>query len=310
MTQTPPATPPPAAVPSPAALPSPAAPLDQPSQPRTQSELENEFRDLLNGAVLTGSFRMIGKGMGREDATLSEPIVERYVIEEASKVLEDSWMIKARIQYGDKDVTVPVIVRVVWAGDTPVITLDQASIPLIGSYSARVMVYRGFYSGAWFGAGYSGVMSGQITRLADEPRKPATTGAGERSPEQAPKDSGQPQSAQDENTGRHGSRAAVAWHESKAAVGWHESRAAVGWHESNAAVGWHGSAAADPCRARMSLFSPIATAWRVRQTEPPAGKLDVPPPVDFDTPRPADHGMLPPCRQRYARPTHDRKLKP
>lgn len=184
-TQTPSTTPPPAAPPSSTSAPAPppsatppAVPADQPLRPRTQAELENEFRDLLRGAVLTGSFRMIGKGMGRDDATLSEPIAERYVIEEASKVLEDSWMIKARIQYGDKDVTVPVMVRVVWAGDAPVITLDQASIPLIGSYSARVMVYRGFYSGAWFGAGYSGVMSGQITRLADEERKPASDATG------------------------------------------------------------------------------------------------------------------------------------
>ncbi len=178
--QTPPsATPPPT---SPTSLTPPAAPLDQPTRPRTQAELEKDFRDLLNGAVLTGSFRMIGKGMGREEPALSEPIVERYVIEEVSKVLEDSWMIKARIQYGDKDVTVPVIVRVVWAGDTPIITLDQAAIPLIGSYSARVMVYRGFYSGAWFGAGYGGVMSGQITRLTEDDRKPAPNPTGSRLP--------------------------------------------------------------------------------------------------------------------------------
>lgn len=175
---TPPPTPPPSATP-------PAAPLDEPSRPRTPAELEKEFHDLLNGAVLTGSFRMIGKGMGREEPALSEPIVERYVIEEVSKVLEDSWMIKARIQYGDKDVTVPVIVRVVWAGDTPVITLDQASIPLIGSYSARVMVYRGFYSGAWFGAGYGGVMSGQITRLTENDRKPGTNESGSKPPAKA-----------------------------------------------------------------------------------------------------------------------------
>lgn len=118
----------------------------------------------MSGVVLTGTFRMVGKGMGRDEPTLSEPIPERYEIIKVSRIVDDTWLIEARIQFAQRDATVPVVVRVLWAGDTPVITLDKISIPLIGTYSARVMIYNGYYSGMWFGDGYGGVMSGQITK--------------------------------------------------------------------------------------------------------------------------------------------------
>ncbi|MCG3132124.1 MAG: hypothetical protein FLDDKLPJ_02941 [Phycisphaerae bacterium] len=147
--------------PPPAPAPAPQTRAAAPSQ----DELEREFQRSLSGVALVGTFRMIGKGLNRDETRLSDPIDERYVISEVSKVVDDSWMIKARIQYADRDVEVPVVVRIAWAGDTPVITLDNVSIPLVGTYSARVMIYRGFYSGCWFGAGYGGIMSGQIVPL-------------------------------------------------------------------------------------------------------------------------------------------------
>ena len=52
--------------------------------------------------------------------------------------------------------------------DTPIITMDKVKMPLLGTYSARVMIYNGFYAGTWFGDGYGGVLSGQIIKAADE----------------------------------------------------------------------------------------------------------------------------------------------
>jgi hypothetical protein len=52
----------------------------------------------------------------------------------------------------------------VWAEDTAIITLDKMALPGLGTYSARVMVYRGFYAGTWFGTNYGGVLSGQIVK--------------------------------------------------------------------------------------------------------------------------------------------------
>lgn len=174
--------PPPASAPQPADRNRTAAP--------SQDELEREFQRSLSGVALVGTFRMIGKGLNRDETRLSEPIDERYVISEVSKIVDDSWMIKARIQYADRDVEVPVVVRVAWAGDTPVITLDNVSIPLVGTYSARVMIYRGFYSGCWFGAGYGGIMSGQIMPLNSPPGEPAPSST--KTPEATPKRSDPP----------------------------------------------------------------------------------------------------------------------
>jgi len=99
-------------------------------------------------------------------APLSEPKPEHYTVAGVSKGSGDYWIVNARVQYADKDVTIPITVRVVWADDTPIITLDKMVLPGLGTYSARVMIYRNFYSGTWFGASYGGVLAGQIVKPA------------------------------------------------------------------------------------------------------------------------------------------------
>jgi len=131
--------------------------------------LEAEFANTLTDAVMTGTWQVThGEGLEGK-APLGEPARDQYVIQNVTKLMGDHWLITARIVYGDKDVTVPVPVRVVWAGDTPVITVDTKDIPMLGEYSARVMVFRHFYAGTWFGRGYGGVMSGQITHSETNP---------------------------------------------------------------------------------------------------------------------------------------------
>jgi hypothetical protein len=120
-----------------------------------QERLEAEFRDTMSGAVLVGKFS-VGD---RED--LSE---ERYTISSVKKVAGDLWLINSRIQYGSRDVTVPVPVKVLWAGDTPVITLTDVAIPKVGTFTARVLIYRGEYAGTWSGGDHGGQMFGRIER--------------------------------------------------------------------------------------------------------------------------------------------------
>lgn len=129
---------------------------------RTRAELEAEFRRTLTNAVLKGSWRMTGDLAGKEP--LGKPRDETYSISSVEKLDDDRWQINARIQFGDKDVTIPVVVRVVWAEDTPIITINELTMPLLGTYSARVMIYRNYYCGTWFGPNYGGVMSGEIVK--------------------------------------------------------------------------------------------------------------------------------------------------
>ena len=127
-----------------------------------QARLEEVFREALSGATLTGRWRTI------RDGVLGEEREETYSISSATKTAGDLWIIVARVQYGDKDVTLPVPVRVRWAGDTPVISVTDAGLPGLGTYTARVLVYRDVYSGAWFGPGVTGTLSGTIRRDGDQ----------------------------------------------------------------------------------------------------------------------------------------------
>ena len=78
----------------------------------------------------------------------------------------DIWLFTARIQYGSHDVTIPLPLRVVWAGDTPIITLDKMPILGIGSFTARVMIFNDQYAGMWDGGNHGGLMFGKITKPA------------------------------------------------------------------------------------------------------------------------------------------------
>jgi len=130
------------------------------------AEQEKGFAELLSGATLEGTWQMTTFEEGKEPV-LGEARADRYTIEKAEKVVEDQWMVTARVQYADKDVSLPVPVRVKWAGDTPVITLDTLNMPMLGTYSARVMFHKGFYSGVWYGANYGGVMSGRVVKAKE-----------------------------------------------------------------------------------------------------------------------------------------------
>ncbi|MFQ5501849.1 MAG: hypothetical protein ACE5EQ_06055 [Phycisphaerae bacterium] len=134
----------------------------------SQAELEKKFKEMLTGVVFRGTFQMTRAEGLKGKAPLSPPRTERYTIKSISKGLDDNWVITARIQYMDKDGTLPIPVRVVWAGDTPIITLDKFNVLGFGRYSARVMIYNGFYAGTWFGKGYGGILSGQIVKAEDE----------------------------------------------------------------------------------------------------------------------------------------------
>lgn len=132
-----------------------------PSAQPDQAALEKAFEETLTNAALVGSFTMKGK----DDGKLHQ---ERYVISSVKKVEGDSFLFMARIQYGGKDATLPLILRVKWAGDTPIITLDKFKVPGFGTFTARVMIYDNQYAGTWSGGDHGGQMFGRIERAEAE----------------------------------------------------------------------------------------------------------------------------------------------
>jgi hypothetical protein len=59
------------------------------------------------------------------------------------------WLIPARIQYGEHDITLPLTLPIRWAGDTPLIVVDNVGLAGFGTVSARVMFFDGHYAGYW-----------------------------------------------------------------------------------------------------------------------------------------------------------------
>lgn len=123
-----------------------------------RASLERDFAQTMSNAQLVGYFTTRGQ---QADAPLSE---DRYTLGKVEKIEGDLWRFEARIQYGEQDVTVPLILAVKWAGDTPVITLTDSLVPGIGRFTARVLIFRGEYAGTWSGGDHGGQMFGRVER--------------------------------------------------------------------------------------------------------------------------------------------------
>lgn len=132
--------------------------------------LFTKFAKLLTGAKLTGQFTVDGK-------PLTELQEESYEIEKVEKMPEgDSWVITARIKYGKRDLTIPVPLEVKWAGSTPVLTLDNLTLPGFGTFSARVVFHKDKYAGTWQHDEVGGHLFGMIT-LAEQAAAPERSSA-------------------------------------------------------------------------------------------------------------------------------------
>ncbi len=117
------------------------------------------------GATLEGQFTARDKGDGK----LPNP--EKYTLGTVTKVKDDLWTFQTRISNGNHDVQVPLTLRVIWAGDTPVITLDKLDVPGLGKFTARVMIFNRQYSGMWDGGGnHGGLLFGRVIPAKETPK--------------------------------------------------------------------------------------------------------------------------------------------
>jgi len=119
------------------------------------------FTNAMTNVKLVGRFTIAGD----DD---KDPIRDEYTISSVAKVGEaDLWVVSARIRYGSVDLTVPVPVEVKWAGKTPVITLDNVTIPGLGTFSSRVVIDGPLYAGTWQHDAVGGHMFGKIVPVGE-----------------------------------------------------------------------------------------------------------------------------------------------
>ena len=119
------------------------------------TDLERQFTERMQDVVLVGNFTIEGR-----ETRGGSP--ERYELSRVVKVDDAQWRFDVHMVYGSVDVTLPVVVPIVWAGDTPMVTITDFSIPTLGTFTARVFFYDDRYAGSWQHGQYGGLMYGAI----------------------------------------------------------------------------------------------------------------------------------------------------
>ena len=141
-------------------------PVEGPAtKPIDQAALEKEFTERMTNAIMNGQFTMGDR----------PPKADKYTIVSVRKLFGDNWLISARVQYGDKDFTMPMMIPIKWAGDTAVISVTDLGFPGMGTYTARVLIYKDQYAGTWSANGarpHGGHMWGKIEKGPANPNAP------------------------------------------------------------------------------------------------------------------------------------------
>ena len=116
---------------------------------------ERGFQESMTAVTLEGHSTFDGRDGVNED---------RYNIEKVEKQANGKWLFHVKVNYQGNEMTVPFPLDVVWAGDTPVITLTDQALPGRGTYTARVLVYQGSYAGTWSGGDRGGKVFGRVVK--------------------------------------------------------------------------------------------------------------------------------------------------
>ena len=122
------------------------------------TDLERAFTEQMQNVVLVGHFTIEGRDTGGGSP-------ERYEIARVVKVGDDRWRFDVHMEYGSVDATLPVVVPIVWAGDTPMVSITDFTIPTLGTFTARVFFYDDRYGGSWQHGQFGGLMYGEIEPL-------------------------------------------------------------------------------------------------------------------------------------------------
>jgi hypothetical protein len=133
---------------------------DAPEKPSDSGVQDREQRlaKYLTGAKFVGNFTVEGKSNNL-------PTPESYTISKCEKLPKpDMYRLTARIKYGDIDSEVPLDLKILWSGKTPVITMDSFWIPGMGTFGARVLIHSGRYAGTWQHDAVGGHLFGVIKK--------------------------------------------------------------------------------------------------------------------------------------------------
>jgi hypothetical protein len=121
------------------------------------SDRERAFTERMRGASLVGYFTVDG----REDRN---NVPDRYDISSVEKLDGDRWRFNMRMRHSTVDVTLPVVLPIVWVGNTPMIDITDFDIPGLGTFTVRLLFDEGRYAGTWANPKVGGLMFGRIEK--------------------------------------------------------------------------------------------------------------------------------------------------
>ncbi len=124
----------------------------------SRADLHKRFEAAMKNVRLKGHFTVTGKDRG--------PAEESYEIQNVQKLGDgDLWVFTARVKYGGKDVTLPMPIPVKWVGEVPVVTMQNLTLPGLGTFSAHVVLDGDKYAGTWAHGKVGGHMYGTIEKM-------------------------------------------------------------------------------------------------------------------------------------------------
>ena len=142
-----------------------------------RAELERRLHETLDGARLVGQFTVVGT-----DGAARSPQAEQYAVSRLERDGDGRWVFNVSMSYGTQQHTMPVPVAIEWAGSTPMITMTEQTVPGLGTFTARVLLYDGLYAGTWKHGQFGGHMFGRIEPAGTAPPPPSPTVPDEEAP--------------------------------------------------------------------------------------------------------------------------------
>ncbi len=130
-------------------------------------ERDDQFESMMSGVRMEGKFSV--DSMGGQPPPEGQ-FDDLYMVSELERGEGSTWIFKAGMSYGDNmNMEIPVPVRVEWAGDTPVLTMDEQAIEGMGTFTVRLLFFEGRYAGTWQHGPAGGHMWGKLVSAAEAP---------------------------------------------------------------------------------------------------------------------------------------------
>lgn len=130
------------------------------SQDADQAARDQKFEETMRDARLEGNFSVV------TDQGMQSDFSELYMVSELERGEDDTWIFKAKMKYGENahEAEFPIPVQVIWAGDTPMITMENTTVDGLGTFTVRLLLHGDRYAGTWQHGAFGGHMWGRIIK--------------------------------------------------------------------------------------------------------------------------------------------------